>query len=493
MADSTHNHTYAGLHPPASGGLSDRIGEQKVALAVGVVAASVAALFVIAHWSVVLVGVVAAFALSALEIEAFLLVVIFLLPVGWVLDADVLLRNIPIAVRLFVSAGFFFGSLLRGRLTVAGLFSSSVSKASVLLVCIIFGSVALAPGRWQHESVRSAYAFVSYVGFFFFIWSWLDSQQRLQRVLYILLWSTLFTSVFAAFQEIAGSFTSLWSYLNPGEEFLIWNGRVTSFLSHPNALAGYLNLVLPLALGIYQFGKNQWRKLAGLTLGLGLVALICTQSLGGLMAFASVVALAIFCFVESWRKRVLLLLSVAMIAFGFYMAREILNPFHAGEAFGYDAAGRVLLWNVAWDLFAHSPIMGVGWGNFVTLYADYLHLSWLEPDVVDVNNLYLQFLAETGILGIVTFLSLVFISAKEAWRQWRSAGTWVTRALSFGVLGAILSVLVHGLVDSLFRVSAQFGTLFWTLLALLVANGALEAQRRARMCRLPLERGQIGV
>jgi hypothetical protein len=42
--------------------------------------------------------------------------------------------------------------------------------------------------------------------------------------------------------------------------------------------------------------------------------------------------------------------------------------------------------------------------------------------------------------------------------------------LAFGVLGAILSVLLHGFVDFLFQVSPQFGTLFWALLALLVVS-----------------------
>jgi hypothetical protein len=42
--------------------------------------------------------------------------------------------------------------------------------------------------------------------------------------------------------------------------------------------------------------------------------------------------------------------------------------------------------------------------------------------------------------------------------------------LAFGVLGAIVTVLLHGFVDFFFQVSPQFGTLFWVLLALLVVS-----------------------
>lgn len=49
--------------------------------------------------------------------------------------------------------------------------------------------------------------------------------------------------------------------------------------------------------------------------------------------------------------------------------------------------------------------------------------------------------------------------------------------MASGVLGAILTVLIHGFVDPLFRVSANFGTRFWVLLVLWVANGAFEARK----------------
>jgi hypothetical protein len=50
----------------------------------------------------------------------------------------------------------------------------------------------------------------------------------------------------------------------------------------------------------------------------------------------------------------------------------------------------------------------------------------------------------------------------------RSAVDSLDSALAFGVLGGLLSVLVHGFVDVPFR--PQPGTLFWLLLALLGAS-----------------------
>jgi O-antigen ligase len=84
----------------------------------------------------------------------------------------------------------------------------------------------------------------------------------------------------------------------------------------------------------------------------------------------------------------------------------------------------------------------------------------------------LQLLAETGLVGFVAFFYLVVRSWRQAWSQWRSSVDFLDLALAFGVLGGILSVLVHGFVD--FPLAVQSGTLFWMLLALLVASGRLQ-------------------
>jgi O-antigen ligase len=94
--------------------------------------------------------------------------------------------------------------------------------------------------------------------------------------------------------------------------------------------------------------------------------------------------------------------------------------------------------------------------------------------VLAVHNTYLQFLAETGLVGFFAFLFLVVRSWRQALAQFRSSLDFLDRALAFGVLGALLSVLVDGLVDFLFE--TQFGTLFWMLLALLVVSSQLQSK-----------------
>jgi len=296
-------------------------------------------------------------------------------------------------------------------------------------------------------------------------------------VLLTLLYSTVVVSAFGIFQQLIGGYTSFWIYLYPPtENFVEWTGRASSFLNYPNTLAGYLNLILPFALACIICGTRKWKVLGSWTFGMGTIALFSTQSLGGLMGFGGFVVLAIFCFVRDWKRRALLLAGFCALVVGFYTAKEILNPAHEGAVFGYDQAARFLLWGVAFELFTNSPIIGAGWGNFVGLYGSYLSsfASWLPPGVYAVHNIYLQLLAETGIAGFTIFFGFFYKTIRQAFRQLRSSTDFINRALAFGVVGALLAILIHGFVDFLFQVGPQFGAAFWTLLALFVASGRLQ-------------------
>ena len=420
-------------------------------------------------------GALIVFALSAAESELFLLFVVFIIPFGWVLNTDAPIHDVPVAMRFIVISGFFFGRLWRGQVGARRLLRSPVTRAALLFLCAVLAPALLLKGAWTRSSARSLYEMVSYMGFFFLILSWTDSAERMQRILRVLLYSTIVTAGFAICQEVVGGYTSLWVYLNsPGEDFAPWELRAPSFLNYSNSLAGYLNLVLPFALACYVLGKGKWKKLGAWAVGLGFIAMLSTQSIGGLVAFACVVVLAIFCFVRVWGMRLLLLGGACATAIGFYIAHETLNPSHVGVSVGYDTATRFMLWDTAWNLFVQSPIIGIGWGNFVGTYGSYI--SFIPADVFDVHNLYLQLLAETGIVGFAAFFVLMYRATRDAQRQLRSTRADLDRALGFGVLGAILTVLVHGNVDFLFRVSPQFSTLFWMLLALLLASAGLKGR-----------------
>jgi O-antigen ligase len=83
-------------------------------------------------------------------------------------------------------------------------------------------------------------------------------------------------------------------------------------------------------------------------------------------------------------------------------------------------SSRIPLWIAAWILFLKHPFVGHGPGIFLFKYKEALaeyHLS--ELLAVDqrlmpwAHNLYLESLAETGIISFIFFMSLILLSYKS--------------------------------------------------------------------------------
>src|SRR5260370_33029007 len=111
---------------------------------------------------------------------------------------------------------------------------------------------------------------MTYIVLFFGIAGWASSWERISRILHIILGSTIGVCLFGFYQSLEGGFTGLFFRLYPRMEAVYeaqggWHGRITSILFHYNSLAGYLNTVAPLALGV----AGLWKKTRRLRLGVG--------------------------------------------------------------------------------------------------------------------------------------------------------------------------------------------------------------------------------
>lgn len=446
-------------------------------IAMGASGALLAATFVLAPWTVAMVGALGVLWLSMIENETFLLLMIFFLPVVCLREVGPI-SDITTPMRLFVVMGFFAGRLWRGDLRFRRLMAPRLSKACAVLLIVGPLSVLAGPIGWGHHSMSQNYQLASWVGFFFFILAWVNSRKRLEKVLKILLWSLCLVAVFAIIQVAVGGYTRLSLFLiPPGADFKPWNGRAGSFLGYPNQLAGYLDLVLPFAFGTSVLGRGTLRRLGGVASCLGIVAMVCSQSLGGLITLAFTLGLAIWFFVRSRRNKIALICGVVLVGAGFFAFRHVLNPKHFASShltMAGDLISRFIYFHAAWVLFLSHPISGIGLGNFVVASPSLVpNVAWMQIGTANLSasNLYLNFLAETGLAGTTVFLYLLWLALRKARTEARSDAWQLAPVFGFGALGAICAVLVHGCVDYLFY--SQYGTYFYMVLGLLMVSSAI--------------------
>jgi len=146
-------------------------------------------------------------------------------------------------------------------------------------------------------------------------------------------------------------------------------------------------------------------------------------------------------------------------------------------------SGRTDIWRMGWRMVEAHPVTGVGPGNFSVSTIDYL----LRPGstqraiyIVDqpkvAHNIYLEVLAELGILGLTLFGLIVAASVRSALVAARAAGRRADREselLSRGLLLALLAMLVAA-----FFSSELFSKQLWILLALAIAMQSFAGEGR---------------
>jgi hypothetical protein len=101
-----------------------------------------------------------------------------------------------------------------------------------------------------------------------------------------------------------------------------------------------------------------------------------------------------------------------------------------------EAMGRAHFWN------------GVGIGNYEPLYPAYALLNWPQA-LGHAHNIYLNFLAETGVIGLGGYIVLWAAVIGFTWKASRSFDVW-GRSVAVGLMGTWAHLSVHNFLDDLY-------------------------------------------
>jgi O-antigen ligase/cytochrome c-type biogenesis protein CcmH/NrfG len=250
--------------------------------------------------------------------------------------------------------------------------------------------------------------------------------------------------------------------------------RASGFYGCPNHLAGFLEVVLLMALGLTFWSR--WRLPGKIMAGYGAIVcgagLLMTGSRGGYastLAGLFVFAVLSLMLASRWLRGDLwsllaILVAVVAVALGFSV-RSIIGKsddlsFRV-EAAASDAPVRLALWKAAIRQFQLSPWIGTGAGTYL-YYGRQFRDTTVQADPVYPHSDYLQLLAEYGLAGAAGFLLFLTCHLRSAWkfladvmagRTHSSERTDVgfrgsnSLALTVGALSSVAAYLVHSFVD----------------------------------------------
>jgi putative inorganic carbon (HCO3(-)) transporter len=273
-----------------------------------------------------------------------------------------------------------------------------------------------------------------------------------------------------------------------GPEFFVLMGRFMrayGTFEQPNPFAGYLGLTAPLGLVLglavlspashNAAGRRDrpyqeipaWLRWLGLGSFVASVAAIgMSWSRGAWLGLAAAVTVVVL--VRSRKGAIVAALLVLLVAgigllgtfrllpesmaerltsvIPFIGVRDVRSVEVTDE--NYAAVERLAHWQAALDMWSARPWLGVGFGNYAAAYSQYALPKW-PLALGHAHNYYLNIAAETGLLGLLTYLVLWGAALWQTVRAViRSDGPYA-RALALGALGMLVHVSVHNVVDNL--------------------------------------------
>lgn len=135
---------------------------------------------------------------------------------------------------------------------------------------------------------------------------------------------------------------------------------------------------------------------------------------------------------------------------------------------------RINRWNSAIKMFYKKPLLGWGPGTYMFQYApfqaceDHTSISTNAGTGGNAHSEYLGPLAESGILGILSFGAIVVTTIFFGVKSFNNAKRWKVKILSIMIIIGLITYYCHGFLNN-FLDTDKLSVLFWGFTAMIVA------------------------
>jgi hypothetical protein len=257
------------------------------------------------------------------------------------------------------------------------------------------------------------------------------------------------------------------------------NSRAAGPIGGSNEYAQVLLILLPLTVLQFRIASSRaLRALSVIACGLILGGLILTFSRGCLLAAIVVFGMMTWMGLLKLRHALVFVLAVGLLIT--VLAPTVVTRMAslgrlkglfsrtvaAGQAPDSSAIRRYVLDVTLWHVFLDHPILGVGSGQFAKHYAivygNRVGVMEQRRNYM-AHNLYLETLAEGGLIGAACFFSIIVTIMYGLW-QVRSRFKQTRPELAFAATAFFLSLTGHAISSAFAHLAYQ--RYFWLLLAL---------------------------
>jgi O-antigen ligase len=343
--------------------------------------------------------------------------------------------------------------------------------------------------NWRALSVHS-YAtrtgfmkIMSYLGIFLVIINYVDSRRKLVRISTLIASCGILVAIVGIVQRVGGAPKIYWFWEPLFKEDASFFGPFVN----PNHYAGYIEMVVPLSLGLFMsklmhLGRKSIRSIReflivtssekgcklvifGFLIVLMCCSLFLSGSRGGMISFlGSMFFLLLMVAKRKGRRRnisIVVGLSIAVFALLIWVGiRPMLREFSTVRDLSrdYDIQYRLQNWKDARKIVRDFPVFGVGLGAFSAIFPRY-KTSNLQHHYFYLENDYMQLLCEMGIVGFGIFMWFMLGFFRRIGTEDSNCGAERVDPIRYislyGCLPGIVAVGIHSLWDFNMRIPSN--------------------------------------
>lgn len=346
----------------------------------------------------------------------------------------------------------------------------------------LFQPFSLIPAK----TVQEALEILSYFIIGFIVLRTVRTREQVKKIFYVI-----------AGMGIFQAFYGLFELYNPNPRILFYEKVhglevVTGTFVNRNHLSGYLEMAIPLALGliitrIHLFSTEglSWReklqRLSDKGLGINLlltlgvvimgIGILLSQSRSGafLLVFTFLVMfeLTVVYFGrrssgKDWAKNFIKVSFLIITLVALYVGIEATIERFADTNLLQE--GRPVVWSNTLGMTRDFPLLGTGLGTFNEVYSAYEN-RWLgQSHYTHAHNDYLEYTAELGVVGMVFLLGGVVFLLATTFLVWRSRRHPEIKGLALGGMVAVINMMLHSIGDFNLHIPANM-VVFTVILA----------------------------
>lgn len=245
--------------------------------------------------------------------------------------------------------------------------------------------------------------------------------------------------------------------------------RISGTFYHSNGFSFYLQLLIPVFLGISITKSNRiFRLFSGSIALFGIIILVLTLSRGAWVSFLASIVIMLTLLLKKLTDKTefikWIIISLIIIAVMIFIFGELISVRLFGQDYGA-AYARIPMMKTAFNIIKQNPLLGIGINNYAESMINYDVTGHSFSLYRPVHNLFLLIAAETGLLGLLFFFGLLINAIFMGLKMLKSI-EGINACVVIGIIAGLIGFILHAQVDF---VLLDYMNIFWLYLGLIGA------------------------